>query len=299
MGAYQQVGERLINRGFAAVPIMPGTKRPGFFCAGMWIGLSNWQKRFNNGPPPESERARWAVGDAGRRCHRRPCQPWPDCGSTSTARTPPFRTAVSGRAAVDRRSQDRRARRDAVLLRPRHRAVAELVHQRQVHRRVDRRRPSDGAAADDASGRRTLSLVGIRKPRGSRAARAARAAARHRGSDHGGTEPFGYRPEPALHERRRRRQPAPAAQQRRARRSRRLGAGAGRSTAAVRRARGGYEAVPIWRPSTTGRAPEKRHRNLKIVAGRNPRFRCRPGLHAARPGHGRLRLRSRYRVPVS
>ena len=28
---------------------------------------------------------------------------------------------------------------------------------------------------------------------------------------------------------------------------------------------GGYEAVPIWRPSTTGREPEKRHRNLKIV----------------------------------
>ena len=32
-----------------------------------------------------------------------------------------------------------------------------------------------------------------------------------------------------------------------------------------RPARGGYEAVPMWRPSTTGRAPEKRHLNLKIV----------------------------------
>jgi hypothetical protein len=29
-------------------------------------------------------------------------------------------------------------------------------------------------------------------------------------------------------------------------------------------ARGGYEAVPIWRPSTTGRPREQRHRNLKI-----------------------------------
>jgi hypothetical protein len=29
-------------------------------------------------------------------------------------------------------------------------------------------------------------------------------------------------------------------------------------------ARGGYEAVPVWRPSTTGRALEQRHRNLKI-----------------------------------
>ena len=34
-----------------------------------------------------------------------------------------------------------------------------------------------------------------------------------------------------------------------------------------RPARGGYEAVPIWRPSTTRptEAPEKRHLNLKIV----------------------------------
>ena len=38
---------RFIERGFAAVPIMPGTKRPGFFFAGMWIGLANWQRRFN------------------------------------------------------------------------------------------------------------------------------------------------------------------------------------------------------------------------------------------------------------
>jgi hypothetical protein len=32
-----------------------------------------------------------------------------------------------------------------------------------------------------------------------------------------------------------------------------------------RPARGGYEAVPLWRPSTTNRRPEKRHLNLKIV----------------------------------
>ena len=65
MGAYAQCAERLIERGFAAVPIMPGTKRPGFFFAGMWIGLANWQRRFNGGPPPESERERWAAGDTG------------------------------------------------------------------------------------------------------------------------------------------------------------------------------------------------------------------------------------------
>jgi hypothetical protein len=32
-----------------------------------------------------------------------------------------------------------------------------------------------------------------------------------------------------------------------------------------RRTKLGYEAVPLWRPSTSGRAPEKRHLNLKIV----------------------------------
>ena len=65
MGAYQQVSELLIKRGYGAVPIMPGTKAPGFFFAGMWIGLLNWQKRFDNGPPPADERARWAAEDSG------------------------------------------------------------------------------------------------------------------------------------------------------------------------------------------------------------------------------------------
>src|SRR6478735_4828249 len=65
MGAYAQCAERLIERGFAVVPIMPGTKRPGFFFAGMWIGLANWQKRFSGGLPPPAERERWAAGDAG------------------------------------------------------------------------------------------------------------------------------------------------------------------------------------------------------------------------------------------
>jgi hypothetical protein len=65
MGAYAQYGERLIERGFAAIPIMPGTKRPGFLCAGVWVGLANWQKRFSGGPPPEDERTRWTAGDTG------------------------------------------------------------------------------------------------------------------------------------------------------------------------------------------------------------------------------------------
>ena len=56
IGAYGRSAERLIERGFAAVPIMPGTKRPGFFFAGMSIGLANWQRRFNGAPPPATLR---------------------------------------------------------------------------------------------------------------------------------------------------------------------------------------------------------------------------------------------------
>jgi hypothetical protein len=65
MGAYAQIGERLIERGFAAIPIIPGTKRPGFLRAGQWLGLSNWQRRFKHGAPPEAQRLRWAEGDSG------------------------------------------------------------------------------------------------------------------------------------------------------------------------------------------------------------------------------------------
>jgi hypothetical protein len=65
VGAYAEIGERLIERGFAAIPIIPGTKRPGFQHAGQWLGLSNWQRRFNCGVPPESERRCWGAGDSG------------------------------------------------------------------------------------------------------------------------------------------------------------------------------------------------------------------------------------------
>jgi hypothetical protein len=65
VGAYADISERLIERGFAAIPIIPGTKRPGFLHAGQWLGLSNWQRRFNRGVPPQSERTRWAAGNAG------------------------------------------------------------------------------------------------------------------------------------------------------------------------------------------------------------------------------------------
>src|SRR5690348_7522828 len=65
MGAFQQIGARLIERGYAAVPIIPGTKRPGVFNNGKWVGLPRWQTRYNGRAPSETEIARWSKGDAG------------------------------------------------------------------------------------------------------------------------------------------------------------------------------------------------------------------------------------------
>ena len=118
MGAYAQCAERLIERGFAAVPIMPGTKRPDFFFAGMWIGLANWQRRFNGGPPPATERERWAAGDtgigvvAGQASHGL-------IAVDIDSEDPAIQAALQNGPAADARAQDRRARRDAVLLRSR------------------------------------------------------------------------------------------------------------------------------------------------------------------------------------
>jgi Bifunctional DNA primase/polymerase, N-terminal/Protein of unknown function (DUF3987) len=65
LGPYDQFGDRLIERGYAAIPIIPGSKKPGIYVAGLWVGLPNWQKRFNNGLPSPNERWRWGKGNAG------------------------------------------------------------------------------------------------------------------------------------------------------------------------------------------------------------------------------------------
>jgi hypothetical protein len=65
MGVYADVSARLIEHRFAVIPIIPGTKKPGLLCEGEWVGLCNWQKRFNRGVPSATIRARWAEGDTG------------------------------------------------------------------------------------------------------------------------------------------------------------------------------------------------------------------------------------------
>lgn len=60
-GPYGQIGVRLIERGYAAIAIMPGTKRPGTVDGrGRWSGLDSWQKRYAKQPPNEWEVQRWS-----------------------------------------------------------------------------------------------------------------------------------------------------------------------------------------------------------------------------------------------
>ena len=61
----KQHSERLLERGYAVVPIIPGTKKPGFFHNGNWVGLTEWTKRFNGRSSLNSERKAWGRNNTG------------------------------------------------------------------------------------------------------------------------------------------------------------------------------------------------------------------------------------------
>jgi hypothetical protein len=65
----------------------------------------------------------------------------------------------------------------------------------------------------------------------------------------------------------------------------------------VRRTARGYEAVAVWRPSSTGRPDQARSRNLKIVSEGLRDFGGGTS-YTARSRHGRARRRSRYGVRI-
>src|SRR5215471_5585476 len=65
VGPFEQHADRLLERGYAVVPIIPLTKRPGFFCNGQWVGLNDWTKRFNGRASLQAERAAWGRNGAG------------------------------------------------------------------------------------------------------------------------------------------------------------------------------------------------------------------------------------------
>src|SRR5215831_6933016 len=66
MGPYEQCAESLVERGYAPIPIMVGRKAPGFYCAGLWVPLAGWQKRYLHGRQPNyMDHNLWGNGDSG------------------------------------------------------------------------------------------------------------------------------------------------------------------------------------------------------------------------------------------
>jgi hypothetical protein len=266
MGVYADIGNRLIERGFAAIPIMPGTKRPGFLHAGQWVGLSNWQRRFNCGVPAEAVRLRWGKGEAGVGVITGPASGGAvaididtDDAAVMAALLrvlPP--TPVKKRGAKGETwffygpgiGESKTWKIDGAT-------IVELIGPGRQTVVPPTRHPDTGQPYV-YTGSETLEDVAPAElpPLGADVVEAITAA----------LKPFGYEIGPTV--------------------------GGGRGSAfdlsphrelndmalanlaawvpdlglyRCRPARGGYEAVPLWRSSTTGRAPEQRHRNLKIA----------------------------------
>lgn len=62
---YSRVGSRLVSMGYHAIPVLPGSKRPGMFSRGHWYGENDWQ-RFCDRAPTGYEIPVWKT--------------WPDAG---------------------------------------------------------------------------------------------------------------------------------------------------------------------------------------------------------------------------
>ena len=65
-GPYAQIGANLVEQGYAALPIMPGSKRPGVRMPnGTWEGLQDWAARAAARLPLEIEVENWSASGAG------------------------------------------------------------------------------------------------------------------------------------------------------------------------------------------------------------------------------------------
>ena len=65
MGPFETHAERLLERGYSIIPIIPGTKKPGFFQHGVWVGLEAWTKRFDGRASLNRERKQWGLNGTG------------------------------------------------------------------------------------------------------------------------------------------------------------------------------------------------------------------------------------------
>jgi Bifunctional DNA primase/polymerase, N-terminal len=60
VGAYALVGARLCERGYSALPVEPGTKKPGAFRQGQWSGMGGWNPTYSQRRPTADEQRIWA-----------------------------------------------------------------------------------------------------------------------------------------------------------------------------------------------------------------------------------------------
>jgi hypothetical protein len=66
LSPYATTGIRLVERGYVALPVIPNTKRPGHLLGGEWVGLSDWRERWAHRPPSRFETGLWSIApDAG------------------------------------------------------------------------------------------------------------------------------------------------------------------------------------------------------------------------------------------
>lgn len=66
--AYSKVGASLVARGFAALPVQPGTKAPGDYMAGRWSKMTGWSTRCIDGPPSTFDVMRWGKAPSAGVC---------------------------------------------------------------------------------------------------------------------------------------------------------------------------------------------------------------------------------------
>ena len=65
--AYAIIGPKLVDQGYSAIPIMPGTKRPGTRSQGRWHGDLDWT-RFCERLPTDIETEAWSKWPDGGVC---------------------------------------------------------------------------------------------------------------------------------------------------------------------------------------------------------------------------------------
>ena len=65
---YATIAPRLIERGYAAIPIVPGTKRPGTTRGSAWVPMWEWQKKYQRRLPSEREVEAWSALPDGNVC---------------------------------------------------------------------------------------------------------------------------------------------------------------------------------------------------------------------------------------